>query len=245
MTHSSTSWKYLPKRIFDDMMMMTELGSLQDLHKCRHVCQSWNVMISEMTKYKKDQIKSKAESLADQIEKKWNERLYPLLPEIVSAASLAHHGKLRPVSYLDLRDFSLASVPTKHLVALASLVKLEIKFWHVSNCDLTSILDCAKSEWLNFNRQSLSSEETRALVRAMETGVNCVELGEEGEVSLDMTALTQYSGHGKCVSVTCYGDTADRYREEVRTWAQRMNWIEKDGFNHEITITKNDTCGIQ
>ena len=65
-------WKNLPDVIFSDIMMMIGLNSFEDLHRCRQVSQSWNVMISEMTKYKKDQIKSKAESLADQIEKKWN-----------------------------------------------------------------------------------------------------------------------------------------------------------------------------
>ena len=54
---SASGWKNLPNLITNDIMLMAGLGSLQDLHKCRQVCQSWNVMMSQMTKYKKDKIK--------------------------------------------------------------------------------------------------------------------------------------------------------------------------------------------
>ena len=55
-----------------------------------------------------------------------------------------------------------------------------------------------------------------------------VELGEEEEVTLDITSLTQYSGQGKCRRVTCWSATADRYREEVRSWAKRISWRATD-----------------
>ena len=58
----------------------------------------------------------------------------------------------------------------------------------------------------------------------MQSHVESVYLGEEGEVDITMRMLTQYSGHGKCKGVTCYGETADIYREEVKTWAKMMNW---------------------
>ena len=75
--------------------------------------------------------------------------------------------------------------------------------------------------------QSLSSEETRALVRAMESVVTEVFLGDLGDVSLDMTALTQYSGQGKCVGVRYEewsDESAARNIEQLRCWAQRVNW---------------------
>ena len=53
-----------------------------------------------------------------------------------------------------------------------------------------------------------------------------VVLGVRGEVSLDITALTLYSGQGKCRWVRCWHDTADRYREEVTSWAKTINWTE-------------------
>ena len=57
----------------------------------------------------------------------------------------------------------------------------------------------------------------------MESNVEIVILGD-GEVSLDIGTLTQYSGQGRCRVVECFDDTADTFREEVRSWAQRINW---------------------
>ena len=62
------------------------------------------------------------------------------------------------------------------------------------------------------------------MVRAMESGVEWVDLGCRGEVSLDIRALTQYSGQGKCEVVKCHKETASKYREEFKSWAQRINW---------------------
>ena len=71
----------------------------------------------------------------------------------------------------------------------------------------------------------MSSEETRALVRAMESRVEYVGLGDMGDVlSMHIRALTQYSGQGRCMVVNCYKNIADRYREEVGSWTQRINW---------------------
>ena len=61
-------WQNLPDLIFGEIMMM--LMGLEELQKCRQVCQKWNVMISQMTRLKKDQIRRKAESLAHQIKKR-------------------------------------------------------------------------------------------------------------------------------------------------------------------------------
>lgn len=36
--------------------------------------------------------------------------------------------------------------------------------------------------------------------------------------------LTEYSGQGECREVDLWNDTADRYREELRTWARSKNW---------------------
>ena len=63
-------------------------------------------------------------------------------------------------------------------------------------CDLVSFLDNLKCKLLNI---SLSNEETRPLVRSMESHVEEVDLGVGGDVSLDIMGLTQYSGQGKDV----------------------------------------------
>ena len=185
--------------------------------------------MSQMTKYEKGNIRIQAESLAAQIMDNLPD------PEITTAASLAHHGMLGSVQSMRLSDVDLSSVPAEHLASLASCVTRSVSICNVSNCDLVSILDSVKSVELNISRQTLSSEETRALVRAMETGVELVVLGRGGEMSLDIRALTQYSGQGKCEWVSCH--YADKYREEVRAWARRINWTVLADMDDGIIIS--------
>ena len=221
-------WKSMPDVAFCDIMMMIGFNSYEDLHRCRQVSQSWNVMIALMTKYKKVSIRNKAESLASHIikESRYQGQVIlhsPSVPKIVTAASLAHHGMLDSVQGIFLKNVDLASVPAEHLASLASCVTMGVGIYNVNNCDLTSILGSVKCEWLVISRQILSSEETRALVRAMESGVDKVHLGFCGEVSLDITALTQYSGQGKCGYVSCWDETAERYKEVVRNYSERVS----------------------
>ena len=89
---------------------------------------------------------------------------------------------------------------------------------------MISILDSLKCQQLRVSKLSLSSEETRVLVRAMESRVEGVWLGIMGDVSLDITVLTQYSGQGACGEVNCYYATVDRYREDLGSWARGINW---------------------
>ena len=233
MTPIPGNWQNLPHHVFGDIMTIMGRESIQDFQKCREVCQSWNVMMSQMTKYEKDTIRRKAASLADQVRKKrcvcvsasacQNERSHlHFHPEIITLASLAYHCLLGTVESMELDDVDLGSVPVEHLASLVSCVTRFFNIRSVSNCDLVSLLDSVKTEQLSINNQRLSCEETQAVVRAMETRVERVLLG--GEESLDITALTQYSGQGKCGQLTCWDDTAHRYGEEVKTWARRINW---------------------
>ena len=72
--------------------------------------------------------------------------------------------------------------------------------------------------------QSLDIEETQALVQALESAVESDGLGgweEDGEQwTLDIAALTQYSGQGKCRVVRC----GVKFREQFRTWAEGKDW---------------------
>ena len=135
------------------------------------------------------------ESLAERIRAKWDIYYYPGLPEITTAASLVHHGLLGSVKVMRLCDVDLASVPAEHLASLAACVTGVVGIWNVSNTDLTSILDSSKSEQLQIDIQSLSTEETWALVRAME---NVEILGLNGGLTLDISTLVTYGGWGKC-----------------------------------------------
>ena len=143
------------------------------------------------------------------------------LQVITSAASLAHHGLLCPVKRLWLEDVDLTSVPAEHMVALVSSVTNCVRIGNVSGCDLVTILDSVKSQVLNIYNRSLGSEETQALVQALETRVEEVMVGN---MTLDIEALTEYNGQGKCLLVTCLTDVGMKYSEQLKTWAQRINW---------------------
>ena len=132
---------------------------------------------------------------------------------------------------MDLCNVDLTSVPAEHLASLASSVTRMVTIENISGCNLVTILDNVKSRVLNISNQSLGREETQALVRAMDSGVE--ELVLDREVTLDIRDLMEYSGQGKCRWVWCSNDTADRYKEQLRTWATNNNWIvQNDNLNY-------------
>ena len=139
---------------------------------------------------------------------------------IICAASLAHHRLLGSVRRIGLRDVDLTSVPAEHLASLVSKVTGRVTITSVSDC--VNILDNVKSEELDITDKCLGSEETWALVRAMESGVEYVLLSVE--VTLDIRVLMEYSGQGKCKRVECYWDTSERYREQLRAWTTSRDW---------------------
>ena len=249
------TWQILPDLIFSEIIMMTVgMDKLENIPKCRQVCQSWDVKVSQMTKYEKDTIRTKAESLGAWIRALGNwtyadDDIPPLTAgpeidesEIVSAAGLAHHGLLGSVEELVLCDVDLASVPTEHLAALASCVTERVWIQNVSNCDIVSLLDHAKSKTLTFNRQSLGSEESLALVRAMEFSVERVYLQEDIR-NLDMTALTQYDGQGACEMVCVWCDWFVRWHdraEKLGVWAQEITWNMDRDADDDIIITRRE-----
>ena len=121
----------------------------QDLQKCRQICQSWNVMMSQMTRYKKDTLRREAERLAAQIQAKWS----------YQERGLAHHGLLSSVEQMWLEDVDLTSVPAEHLSSLAACVTWRTYVdMNVDNCDFISLLHNVKCERLGIIGQSLSSE---------------------------------------------------------------------------------------
>ena len=144
--------------------------------------------------------------------------------DITEAARLAYEGLLGPLTgwRLILCRVDLFSVPTAHLASLVSSVTSKIAIFEVYG-DLINILDNVKGKKMIIAGQSLSKEETRALVQAMETRVNELSLGSGEEVNLDIRTLTDYSGNGECHEVYC-SDSSENYREELRSWAGDRNW---------------------
>ena len=212
-------WQDLPDLIFGETMLL--LG-LEELQKCRQVCQIWNVMISQMTKNKKNTIWSKAKSLATQIGNKLVGFYIADLTEMLTLASMAHHGI--PISVLNMNlHEDLTTVSVKHLASLASCVTDKVKIQDVNFDAVLILLDNINCKHVFIN-QTLGSEGTQSLVRAMESNVDGICLGPK--IDLDIAILTKYSGKGKCFWVSyyhCNGDT--RFVEEMSSWGRRMkNW---------------------
>ena len=177
-----------------------------------------------------DVLRNRIKIMTSKIRAKWrSNQLPPLLPEIMDAASLAHHGMLGSVECMWLNFVDLASVPAEHLASLASCVTRNVRLNKVININLVCILDNIKCEKLDiYQFLQLEREETQALVRAMESNVREVNLHS---VSLDINTLTQYSGQGACRKVACETASAAWYRDELGLWALRKNWtVEKDSL---------------
>ena len=159
------------------------------------------------------------------------------ITELMCSASLAHHDLFSYLWDLTLSNVDMSPIPAQNLASLASCVTDTLKIKNVSGCGLVSILTSLKCYELHIWRQSLGVEETQALVLAMESGVERVRLC--GEVTLDIEALTEYSGQGRCWEVRLWDETVARNREELRTWAKSRNWhwrIENEtdeGDNHD------------
>ena len=239
-------WQNLPGPIIEDIMMMMMTGSesfryfskvkinftdrpdsqVKEPLKCRQVCRNWNVMISQMTKQKKDTIRGKATGVASKV-REWltSGPFLDYISLIKSAALLAHHGMLGSLENIWLRSMTLASVPADHLASLVSSVTgtVRISFVICHQGGLIPLLNSIKCDTLHISSQTLGREETQALVRAMESNVKWLEMGYGGSVHLDIKALTQYTGEGRCEQVELWGDTGNRYMTEVERWAKMSN----------------------
>ena len=146
-----------------------------------------------------------------------------MIEELTCSASLAEQGLLGSMSSLALKDVDLSSVPANHMSSLVASVTTFILIENVSGCDLVNLLTSLKSTKLVISRQSLSEEETRALVQAMESGVESVEL-QRGS-TFDMKSLLTYSGQGMCGGVAFWWDTEDKSSIlDAKIWAGLRNW---------------------
>ena len=214
-------------------------NDLEDLHRFKQVCCCWNLFTKKITKHKKDTIRtalvkydpiltahyySQDQTRYDQI----NSAALHL--KISTAASLASHGLLSYLDIISLCNVDLESVPDEGLASLVSCVERSVRIENVNNCNI--ILDSVKSKWLTIKKQTLTSEETRTLVRAMESKVEKVQLGLSGaeDVTLDVAALTQYSGKGKCETVYCENIFIDKYEAELRNWVKRTDSLLDESF---------------
>ena len=75
----------------------------------------------------------------------------------------------------------------------------------------------------------------------MESGVGRVVLFED--VTLDIEALTEYSGRGECWDLRLSYDRRGRYREEMRTWARTRNWKVAKVASFDVYISPSSSFG--
>ena len=155
----------------------------------------------------------------------------PSLSKLQSAAALATLGHIKQVERLDLYNLDTSSVPAEEL---SSLVKCsDVVGIARVNGGLAPVLSSVQCGRLHIHSTSLSTADTQQLVAAMDTRVKWVTLC--GSVTLDMETLAQYDGEGECDKVTLWMDTTERYRDQVKAWAENMGWLDDD-FSEESMI---------
>ena len=71
----------LPELIFSDIMMMVGFESLNNLHRCRQVCKTWNELILRVIW----ENKSRKQIMRERIERSWGPEMLPTDEEISRA----------------------------------------------------------------------------------------------------------------------------------------------------------------
>ena len=152
----------------------------------------------------------------------------PCLELITCLVALAHHNHMQLNIYsIKLADVDLSTVPTPHLLSLISRLPTSLGIENVTGCDLVALLNSVQCKILIIKRQYLGKEETQALLKAMETRVEMVRLFD---VELDMEALPEYSGQGRCTVLDYHTKeiaTDIKYVEKMKTWAEEKTWIHR------------------
>ena len=153
------------------------------------------------------------------------------LQELASTASLIHHNMLGEVSCkrLCLAEVNLSSIPNQQLGSLAACVTDQVFFGvNVIIPDLGVLLDKVKCDNLTFLSPTFNTEETLAMVRAMQTRVRIVIL-IHSRGTVDVRALKMFDGKGRCEQVwVLKGDSIENAgiitEEDMRQLAQTIDW---------------------
>ena len=213
-------------------------------YKLEAVLRLGATVTTDTTSYKERYLilKSEVERLANKLRAKIEDNLGRIsvsvisqdskhfsLQELASTASLIHHGMLGEVSckMLCLVDVNLSSIPIQHLGSLAACVTDVVFFGVNENVipDLGVFLDKVKCDKLLFLGQSLGTDETLALVRAMqEVRIVVLLLGTRGTV--DVKALRNFDGKGRCEQVWMVKGKGDSIEntEDMRKLAKTIDW---------------------
>ena len=156
------------------------------------------------------------------------------LAEVQCGAALATQGYITQLENLWLYDIDTSLVPASDLSSLVKCVSDGVSITSVTG-DLSSLLSSVQFRNLLITNTSLSTADTQRLVAAMVTRVKWVTL--DGGVTLDMDTLAQYDGTGECGDVRIWSDTTERYRGQLKVWADNMGW-QIEGISVMISIKR-------
>ena len=129
--------------------------------------------------------------------------------------------------YLPMRLFELdvSTIPYEDMANLTKCAKSEVFIVNVQG-DLSPVLRSIKSGTIFLSKMDLSSADTSLLVSSMINGAKIVHLMDKwGEVTLDMEALQQYDGRGKCGQVLFHGGAAITYSAQIKKWAKKSSAV--------------------
>ena len=76
-------------------------------------------------------------------------------------------------------------------------------------------------------------------MQAMESRVETLILGLWGRTTINMAALTKYSGHGKCENLKCYYDWR-RYGKKLRAWGESKT--SEESGSRTWKVSGHDGC---
>ena len=161
------------------------------------------------------------------------------LSVVRAAVSLSKEGYLARVENMFLKKINLASVP--HAACLGDIQVDDMVWIDDVQGDIDSIVAKIECSTLLISNMTLSVGATQALVTGMIAGVDTVRLGYNGSVEVDMETLASYDGQGQCTRLTCWWQTHKRYRAEVKSWAEKVGWIELGNPAHIEVRRKDDT----
>ena len=107
--------------------------------------------------------------------------------------------------------------------ATCSGVSGKVRLYRVTG-DLGPLLSSLTCTQLTLYNMELDQAATSSLVWALQHGVEGLDLWRG--VRLHIQTLVEWDGRGRCGQVVCISDT---YKEEMKTWAARVNWSVKEG----------------
>ena len=148
----------------------------------------------------------------------------PDLAQVQCAAALVTRGYITQVERLWLGNCGNLDMSLMPAEDLRRLVKccVDVAISGVTG-GLSTVLSSVQCRRIIIANMRLSTADTQQLVAAMDTRVKSVVLYSSG-VTLDMDTLAQYDGMGECGEVKLFRDTKERYRDQVKAWAENMGW---------------------